>query len=214
MTEGFVNRRPKVGRSTHRGSDGHGIGSDSDPSGLKEGHSLLATSNVYRTGGLAAMHPPLSTYESRGNAGAFDLPDRLSAKADPALIAADEHHFAAISQSLEQQSADLSDRLAVERKAPGGTGQQAMDRDLEIHRRIRARTQAGTSSTRITRRETTFSVAVSTPSAPRPAIVSATWASRVGSIRPSPPGTAAARLTVRHRSAPAVRCGTVRSRRT
>jgi hypothetical protein len=92
------------------------------------------------------MRPLLSTYESRGNAGAFDLPDRLSAKADPALIAADEQHFAAISESLEQQSADLSDRLAVERKAPGGTGQQAMDRDLEIHRltaRLRALSRFG-----------------------------------------------------------------------
>ena len=27
---------------------------------------------------------------------AFDLPDRLSAKADPALIAGDEQHFAAV----------------------------------------------------------------------------------------------------------------------
>ena len=65
---------------------------------------------------------------------AFDLPDRLSAKADPALVAADEEHFALISESLEHSIADLSDRLAVERRAPGGTGQEAMDRDLEIHR--------------------------------------------------------------------------------
>jgi DNA helicase IV len=64
----------------------------------------------------------------------FDLPDRLSAKADPKLIARDEEHFAAITQSLEQSIADLSDRLDVERKAPGGVGQAAMDRDLEIHR--------------------------------------------------------------------------------
>ena len=33
---------------------------------------------------------------------AFDLPERLSAKADPALIADDERHFAAIADSLEQ----------------------------------------------------------------------------------------------------------------
>ena len=33
---------------------------------------------------------------------AFDLPDRLAAKADPALIADDERHFAAIAESLEQ----------------------------------------------------------------------------------------------------------------
>ncbi|RAY15254.1 AAA family ATPase [Actinomadura craniellae] len=72
---------------------------------------------------------------------AFDLPDRLSAKADPALIADDERHFAAIAESLAQSIADLSDRLDAERRAPGGIGQQAMDRDMEIHRltaRLRA----------------------------------------------------------------------------
>src|SRR5215469_12914575 len=67
-------------------------------------------------------------------ASAFDLPDRLAAKADPALIAGDEQHFAAIAESLEQSIADLSDRLDAERKAPGGIGQAAMDRDMEIHR--------------------------------------------------------------------------------
>ena len=65
---------------------------------------------------------------------AFDLPDRLAAKADPALIADDEQHFAAIAESLEQSIADLSDRLEAERRAPGGIGQAAMDRDTEIHR--------------------------------------------------------------------------------
>ena len=65
---------------------------------------------------------------------AFDLPDHLTPKADPALIAGDEQHFAAIAESLEQSIADLSDRLDAERKAPGGIGQEAMDRDMEIHR--------------------------------------------------------------------------------
>jgi len=65
---------------------------------------------------------------------AFDLPGRLSPKADPALIARDEQQFAAIAASLEQSIADLSDRLDAERRAPGGIGQAAMDRDLEIHR--------------------------------------------------------------------------------
>ena len=64
----------------------------------------------------------------------FDLPDHLTRKADPTLIAGDERHFAAIAESLEQSIADLSDRLDAERKAPGGIGQEAMDRDLEIHR--------------------------------------------------------------------------------
>jgi DNA helicase IV len=65
---------------------------------------------------------------------AFDLPDHLAAKADPTLIAGDEQHFAAVAESLEQSIADLSARLDAARKAPGGTGQEAMDRDLEIHR--------------------------------------------------------------------------------
>ena len=72
---------------------------------------------------------------------AFDLPDRLADKADPALIAGDEKHFAAIAESLEASIADLSDRLDAARKAPGGTGRAAMDRDEEIHRltaRLRA----------------------------------------------------------------------------
>ena len=74
-------------------------------------------------------------------ASAFDRPGRLAAKADPALIAADEQHFAAIAESLGQSIADLSNRLDAERKAPGGIGQKALDRDMEIHRlsaRLRA----------------------------------------------------------------------------
>jgi len=72
---------------------------------------------------------------------AFDLPDRLAAKADPALIAADERHFAAIADCLEQSIADLAARLEAALKAPGGIGQQAMDRDNEVHQlsaRLRA----------------------------------------------------------------------------
>ncbi|MFB7573324.1 RNA polymerase recycling motor ATPase HelR [Streptomyces sp. NPDC056165] len=65
---------------------------------------------------------------------AFDLPDRLSSKADPTLIADDEQHFAAIAECLEQSIAEVSDRLATERRAPGGMGRQALDRDLQIHR--------------------------------------------------------------------------------
>jgi DNA helicase IV len=77
--------------------------------------------------------------ESPGSA--FDLPDNLAAKADPALIAGDERHFAAIAESLQQSIADLSERLDAERKAPGGIGQKALDRDMQIHRltgRLRA----------------------------------------------------------------------------
>lgn len=58
-----------------------------------------------------------SVDQSRGTS-AFDLPDRLSPKADPALIAGDERHFAAIAKSLEETIAELSDRLDATRKAP------------------------------------------------------------------------------------------------
>jgi hypothetical protein len=64
----------------------------------------------------------------------FNLPDDLVAKADPALIIGDEQHLAAVAESLAQQIADLSDQLDAQRKAPGGKGRAALDRDLEIHR--------------------------------------------------------------------------------
>ncbi|AZQ33589.1 AAA family ATPase [Streptomyces cyaneochromogenes] len=65
---------------------------------------------------------------------AFDLPDRLSAKADPTLIADDERYFTALAQCLEQSIAEVSDQLDAARRAPGGLGRHAMDRDAEIHR--------------------------------------------------------------------------------
>jgi len=65
---------------------------------------------------------------------AFALRGHLTPKADPTLIAGDEEHFAAIAESLERSIADLSDRLDAQRMAPGGIGQEAMDRDMEIHR--------------------------------------------------------------------------------
>jgi DNA helicase IV len=64
---------------------------------------------------------------------AFSLTDH-PAKADPALLAADEQHFAAIAASLRHTIDDLTRRLDAARKEPGGTGQEAMDRDLEVHR--------------------------------------------------------------------------------
>ncbi|NMO50830.1 AAA family ATPase [Actinoplanes sp. TBRC 11911] len=74
-------------------------------------------------------------------ASAFALPANLAAKADPNLISADEKHFAAIAQSLEESIADLADRLDAERKRPGGIGRRALDRDQEI-RRLTARLRA------------------------------------------------------------------------
>ncbi|MEU3709164.1 RNA polymerase recycling motor ATPase HelR [Streptomyces catenulae] len=66
--------------------------------------------------------------------GAFALPERLAAKADPALIDGDERHFAAVAATLEETIAELSDRLDEVRRAPGGLGRAAMDRDTEVHR--------------------------------------------------------------------------------
>ncbi|WP_420115060.1 RNA polymerase recycling motor ATPase HelR [Pseudactinotalea sp.] len=63
----------------------------------------------------------------------FALPERLAAKADPALIAADEDHLDTIATSLANQIADLENRLAAERRAPGGSGTEALERDQRIH---------------------------------------------------------------------------------
>lgn len=77
---------------------------------------------------------------------AFRLPPDLAAKADPLLIATDEQHFTAIAASLDEQRAELAARLAAERRKPGGRGQSALDRDLEVHRlsaRLRALSRYG-----------------------------------------------------------------------
>ncbi|MET3963271.1 DNA helicase IV [Marmoricola sp. OAE513] len=64
----------------------------------------------------------------------FALPDNLSAKSDPALIADDETHFAAVASTLATSVAELDERLDEARRAPGGIGQEALDRDQEVHR--------------------------------------------------------------------------------
>ncbi|MEG3614026.1 RNA polymerase recycling motor ATPase HelR [Isoptericola haloaureus] len=64
----------------------------------------------------------------------FHLSEHLAAKDDPALIAADEAHFAAIAAAIDQQVADLTARLDAARRAPGRSGQAALERDQEIHR--------------------------------------------------------------------------------
>ncbi|TSD94766.1 AAA family ATPase [Gordonia rubripertincta] len=71
----------------------------------------------------------------------FDLPPRLTVKADPALIADDERHFATIATSLAESITDATARIAVLRRSDGGGGRRALDRDLEIHEtlsRVRA----------------------------------------------------------------------------
>ncbi|GEO30545.1 RNA polymerase recycling motor ATPase HelR [Terrabacter aerolatus] len=65
---------------------------------------------------------------------AFDLRDHLTTKADPALIGPDDAHFAAVADAMEQTVAELADRLDLARRARGGRGQAALDRDQEVHR--------------------------------------------------------------------------------
>ena len=72
---------------------------------------------------------------------AFALSDRLAAKADPALIAADTEHFAAIRTALGNAVDELEQRLARARRAPLGEGATAVERDFEVHR-VTARLRA------------------------------------------------------------------------
>lgn len=76
----------------------------------------------------------------------FDLPPRLTAKADPALVGADETHLSDVARTVDDSVADLQRRLDAARRAPGGSGQQALDRDQEVHRltaRLRALARFG-----------------------------------------------------------------------
>ena len=64
----------------------------------------------------------------------FALPHHLAAKADPALVARDAQHLADVAACLERTVADLDARLDEARRAPARAGQQALDRDQEVHR--------------------------------------------------------------------------------
>ncbi|WP_159792520.1 RNA polymerase recycling motor ATPase HelR [Puerhibacterium puerhi] len=66
--------------------------------------------------------------------GVFALPDRLARKADPALVADDERHLAAVARAVREQVDDLTDRLDAARRAPAPLGQAVLDRDAEIRR--------------------------------------------------------------------------------
>ncbi|MEO9329148.1 RNA polymerase recycling motor ATPase HelR [Gordonia aurantiaca] len=74
------------------------------------------------------------TVTSRTPESFFALPDRLSARARPELIADDERHIRQISATLTQAVDDAAARLEQLRRADGGGGRRALDRDLEIHR--------------------------------------------------------------------------------
>ncbi|NDK31727.1 RNA polymerase recycling motor ATPase HelR [Nesterenkonia haasae] len=67
----------------------------------------------------------------------FNIPDRLSVKTDPQLIAHDDQHLSRIADSLRQKITDLTGRLSTLRREPGGRGQAGVQRDAEIHRYAR-----------------------------------------------------------------------------
>ena len=64
----------------------------------------------------------------------FRIPESLAHKADSRFIAGDVAHFAAIDGALTHTVDTLTTRIDRLRKAPGGAGHHAMERDMEIHR--------------------------------------------------------------------------------
>ncbi|WP_417512542.1 RNA polymerase recycling motor ATPase HelR [Microbacterium sp.] len=70
--------------------------------------------------------------ETHDSASAFDLPERLRRKADPALPAGDEARFAAIGAAIAAEIARTNARLDAPRREPASAGQRALERDLEI----------------------------------------------------------------------------------
>ncbi|GAB3293366.1 AAA family ATPase [Epidermidibacterium keratini] len=65
---------------------------------------------------------------------AFDLPDTLAAKADPALISTDEAQFSAIAEAIDSTVAEISQRLDAARQSGGRRGTGALERDQEVQR--------------------------------------------------------------------------------
>lgn len=64
----------------------------------------------------------------------FDLPDRLAAKRDPALTAADEEHFDRIQRSIDRTVAELTRRLDLAQRTPGEEKGEILERDMEVRR--------------------------------------------------------------------------------
>ncbi|GAB6859126.1 RNA polymerase recycling motor ATPase HelR [Microbacterium xylanilyticum] len=77
-----------------------------------------------------AVAPPTAAR----HASVFALPPTLARKAAPALIAADDAHLAAVRDRLAEEIAALEERLTRLRSVHARLGQEALDRDLEIHR--------------------------------------------------------------------------------
>ncbi|NKG20208.1 RNA polymerase recycling motor ATPase HelR [Paeniglutamicibacter terrestris] len=57
-----------------------------------------------------------------------------TAKSAPSLISGDEQHFSAIASTLKQRLSELSTALDRARKGPRAHGQEALERDMEVHR--------------------------------------------------------------------------------
>ncbi|WP_141013319.1 RNA polymerase recycling motor ATPase HelR [Nocardioides sambongensis] len=67
-------------------------------------------------------------------ASAFALPDHLSAKSASALIDEDDRHLAEIGATLSSTTEAVLAELDDLRRSPGTSGEQALQRDQEIHR--------------------------------------------------------------------------------
>ncbi len=63
---------------------------------------------------------------------AFHLPERLAAKADPALIGEDDARLVAVADTINAQLASLEHRLDAALKAPARSGQERVDKDDEV----------------------------------------------------------------------------------
>ncbi len=64
----------------------------------------------------------------------FNLPERLAEKASARLIGRDEEHLRLVAATIAGQERALAGELDELRRAPGGSGRGALDRDLAIHR--------------------------------------------------------------------------------
>ncbi|GAB3715233.1 hypothetical protein [Mariniluteicoccus flavus] len=71
---------------------------------------------------------------SRAGTPTFDLPESLSDKKNPGLIAGDEVHFGTIAAVLRDAVGTLQDQLDEVRRAPAGIGTRALERDQEVRR--------------------------------------------------------------------------------
>ena len=78
----------------------------------------------------------MTTHDQSTHLPVFDLPEHLAAKADPALLSADQRHLLAINFAIEYQTSDLTQQLATLKKQPRGTGEYALERDANIYRII------------------------------------------------------------------------------